>query len=224
MTSFKDILKSNFIDNIASFSILDMVIALGLSLAIGLFIFFVYKKTFKGVLYSSSFGVSLIAMCLITTFIILAVTSNIVLSLGMVGALSIVRFRTAVKEPLDIAYMFWAIASGIVLGSGMIPLAIFGSVLIGVVMVIFVNQKSNDSPFILVINCDTDSTEETVTSQIKKNVLKFQIKSKTVSTNGIELTVEIRLKDETTKFINDIASITGVSNCILVGYNGEYMS
>ena len=135
--TFQDIFKksflesssgASFLDNLSGVSILDMVIALVLSFGIGVFIFLVYKKTFSGVMYSSSFGVSLITMTMITTMLILAVTSNVVLSLGMVGALSIVRFRTAIKEPLDIAFLFWAIAAGIVLAAGLIPLAVLGSV------------------------------------------------------------------------------------------------
>ena len=108
--NFNDIFKSSFLENIASVSILDMIVALALAFGIGMFIFLVYKKTYTGVMYSSSFGVTLIALSMITTTVILAVTSNVVLSLGMVGALSIVRFRTAIKEPLDIAFLFWSIA------------------------------------------------------------------------------------------------------------------
>ena len=130
--TFKDIFKSNFLNNITSISILDMLLALLLAFGIGLFIFFIYKKTFSGVMYSSSFAVTLVALTMITTLVILAVTSNVVLSLGMVGALSIVRFRTAIKEPLDIAFLFWSIAVGIVLAAGLIPLAVIGSLLIGI--------------------------------------------------------------------------------------------
>ena len=137
--TFSDIFKSSFLNNVASVSLLDMAIAMVLAFAIGLFIFLIYKKTFSGVMYSSSFGVTLIALTLVTTFVILAVTSNVVLSLGMVGALSIVRFRTAIKEPLDIAFLFWAIAAGIVLAAGMIPLAVIGSIIIGVIILLFAN-------------------------------------------------------------------------------------
>lgn len=108
--TFSDIFKSSFLENVTSVSILDMALALGLSFAIGLFIFLIYRKTYAGVMYSASFGVTLVGLTMISTFVILAVTSNVVLSLGMVGALSIVRFRTAIKEPLDIAFLFWAIA------------------------------------------------------------------------------------------------------------------
>lgn len=122
--NFSDIFKSSFLENVGSVSILDMIITLVLSFAIGLFIFMVYKKTYNGVMYSSSFGVTLIALTMITNVLILAVTSNVVLSLGMVGALSIVRFRTAIKEPLDIAFLFWSIAVGIILAAGFLPLTV----------------------------------------------------------------------------------------------------
>ena len=139
--SFNDIFKSSFLENVTSVSMFDMVIALTLAFCIGMLIFFVYKKTFAGVMYSSSFGVTLIALTMVSTLVILAVTSNVVLSLGMVGALSIVRFRTAIKEPLDIAFLFWSIAAGIVLAAGMIPLAVFGSIIIGIVLMIFANTS-----------------------------------------------------------------------------------
>ena len=140
--TFSDIFKSSFLENVTSVSLLDMALALLLSFAVGLFIFFIYKKTYAGVMYSSSFGVTLVALTMISTLVILAVTSNVVLSLGMVGALSIVRFRSAIKEPLDIAFLFWSIAAGIVLAAGMIPLAVFGSVIIGIVLLIFANRRS----------------------------------------------------------------------------------
>ena len=141
--TFNDIFKSSFLENVTSVSIFDMLIAMILAFAIGMFIFLVYKKTYQGVMYSSSFGVTLVALTMITTLVILAVTSNVVLSLGMVGALSIVRFRTAIKEPLDIAFLFWSIAVGIVLAAGIIPLAVFGSIIIGVILIVFVNKKTS---------------------------------------------------------------------------------
>ena len=223
--TFNDIFKSSFLEKTTSINMLDMIIALGLAFAIGLFIFLVYKKTFRCVMYSENFGVSLVAMTLVTTLIILAVTSNVVLSLGMVGALSIVRFRSAVKEPLDIAFVFWSVSIGIVLGAGLIPLAVFGSVFIGIIMLIFVNKKSTDNPYILVINCEDEHSENLVMNNINKSVKKHVIKSKTVSaSNGIELTVEIKLKEMSTKFVNEINKLEGVNNVVLVSYNGDYMS
>ena len=223
--NFSDIFKSSFLEKTSSFSISDTLLALALALAIGLFIFLIYKKTFKGVMYSESFGMSLVAMTLITTLIILAITSNVILSLGMVGALSIVRFRSAIKEPLDIAFLFWSISAGIVMGAGLIPLGILGSVFIGIVMLIFVNKKSTDNPYILVVNCSNDNSENEAVKFISRSVKKHVVKSKTVSAGSrIELTVEIRLKEMSTKFVNDLSHISGVNNVVLVSYNGEYMS
>lgn len=223
-TTFGDIFKSSYTDNITSFSVVDTIIALALAFAIGIFIYFVYKKTFNGVMYSSSFGVSLIAMTLITTFVILAVTSNVVLSLGMVGALSIVRFRAAIKEPLDITFLFWSIAVGIVIGAGMLPLAVIGSILIGVILILFVNKKTSDNPYILVMKCENDGAEKHALDQVKNAVKKHVVKSKTVSANGIELTLEVRLKDMTSEFVNELTKITGVESAVLVSYNGDYLS
>ncbi len=220
--TFNDIFKSSFLENITSISILDMVIALALAFGIGLFIFFVYKKTYQGVMYSSSFGTTLVALTVITTLVILAVTSNVVLSLGMVGALSIVRFRTAIKEPLDIAFLFWAIAVGIVLAAGMIPLAVIGSVIIGVILIVFVNRKSHFTPYIVVLSCDGNGAEKEAVEFLKNNVKKYVVKSKSVQSGRIELNLEIRLKDDNTDFINRLSEISGVSNAVLVSYNGEY--
>jgi uncharacterized membrane protein YhiD involved in acid resistance len=220
--TFNDVFKSSFLEKAAEFSVLDVAIAMLLSFAIGLFIFYVYKTTFAGVMYSASFGVSIMAMTLVTTLIILAVTSNIVLSLGMVGALSIVRFRTAVKEPLDIAFLFWSISAGIVVGAGLIPLAVIGSIFIGIILLVFVNKKSNDTPYIVVLNLDNDKAENDCMAIIKGKTKKSLIKAKTVSRNGIELTVEVRLLDMSAKLLNELLTINGVNNACLVSYNGEY--
>lgn len=221
--TFKDIFKSNFLENISSVTILDMVIALTLAFCLGVFIFFVYRKTFNGVMYSSNFGVTLIALTMISTLVILAVTSNVVLSLGMVGALSIVRFRTAIKEPLDIAFLFWSIAVGIVLAAGMIPLAVFGSLVIGLVMMVFANRKSHTNPYIVVMHCSNSDTESKAHSSLLGYVQKCVIKSKTVTTNSIELHYEVRLKSEDTSFVNALSQLQGVSDVVLVSYNGDYM-
>ena len=221
--NFSDIFKSSFIENIASVSMLDMAIAMALAFLIGIFIFFVYKKTFSGVMYSSSFGVTLVALTMITTLVILAVTSNVVLSLGMVGALSIVRFRTAIKEPLDIAFLFWAIAVGIVLAAGMIPLAVVGSIVIGVVLLVFINRKSHFNPYLIVINCDSHASEENAKNYLKDKVNKCTVKSKTAQSGSVELTLEIRLKDDNTDFINELSAMNGINSAVHVSYNGDYM-
>lgn len=222
MITFKDIFKSSFLDKVVEFSLLDVVIAMMIAFALGLFIFYVYRKTFAGVMYSSSFGVSLMGMTLVTTLIIIAVTSNVVLSLGMVGALSIVRFRTAIKEPLDIVFLFWSISAGIVTGAGLLPLAVFGSLFIGVMLLIFVNRKSTDSPYIIVLGLENDKAEEDAVSMIKSKTKKALIKSKTVSKSGIELMVEVRLIDMSAKLVNELLTVNGVNNAVLVSYNGDY--
>lgn len=222
-TNFSDIFKSSFLNNVTSVNFIDIAIALLLSFAIGLFIFFVYKKTFSGVMYSSSFGVTLVALAMITTLVILAVTSNVVLSLGMVGALSIVRFRTAIKEPLDIAFLFWSIAAGIVLAAGMIPLALIGSLFIGVILLVFVNRKPHFNPYILVLSCNNAEAEANAKELAKKNVSKLTVKSKTVGASGIEVNFEIRLKSDETEFVNALSAIDGVNSAMLVSYNGDYM-
>ncbi len=222
--NFSDVFKSSFLSNINTFSTVDVLLALGLSFVLGLFIFIIYKKTYSGVMYSDSFGVSLIAMAMITSLVIIAVTSNVVLSLGMVGALSIVRFRTAIKEPMDIAFLFWAIAVGIVLGAGFIPLAVIGSIIIGVVIVLFSTRKIGDTPYILVVNCQNDTAEKKAAEIIKENAKKHILKAKTVSDMGIELTYEVRIKESGTEFVNMLSDIDDVSNATLVTYNGEYMS
>lgn len=221
--SFNDIFKSSFLESMTSVSILDIIIALVIAFGTGLFIFMVYKKTFNGVMYSSSFGVTLIALTMITTVVILAVTSNVVLSLGMVGALSIVRFRTAIKEPLDIAFLFWAIGVGIIIAAGMIPLAVIGSVVIGVILLVFVNKKSHIHPYIVVVRCENHNAEKQVQEFLKSHTERSVVKSKSAQKNEIELNMEIRLKDENTDFINTIADMNGVQSAVLVSYNGEYM-
>lgn len=223
MTTFSDIFKSSFLENVSSVSLLDMGIALVLAFCLGMFIFLVYKKTYNGVMYSSSFGVTLVALTMITTTLILAVTSNVVLSLGMVGALSIVRFRTAIKEPLDIAFLFWSIAVGIILAAGLIPLAVAGSVIIGVILLVFVNKKSHSNPYIVVVQCEGHDSEMKVKELLNRNTQKCVIKSKTAQKGLLELNMEIRLKDDNTDFVNALAALPGVSSAVLVSYNGEYM-
>ena len=221
--NFNDIFKSNFIENVTSVSILDMAVALLLAFGLGMFIFLIYKKTYSEVMYSASFGTTLVALTMITTVVILAVTSNVVLSLGMVGALSIVRFRTAIKEPLDIAFLFWSIAVGIVLAAGMIPLVVIGSVIIGIILLVFVNRKSHKNPYIVVVRCDGHDSEIKAKSFLEGKTERCVVKSKTAQKGAVELNMEIRLRDDNTDFVNTLADIEGVHSAVLVSYNGDYM-
>ena len=221
--SFNDIFKSSYLENVTAVSLPDMALALVLSFGLGLFIYFVYKKTYSGVMFSRTFGGSLVAMTMITTMVILAVTSNVVLSLGMVGALSIVCFRTAIKEPMDIAFLFWAIAGGIVLAAGMIPLAIVGSIIIGLIMIAFCNRRTTDKPFIAVITCEDGEAEKRVQDYLNGKVKKAVIKSKSAQKGNIEMTYEVSLKGSDTGFITSLSDMEGISSAVLVSYNGDYM-
>ncbi|MDL4841250.1 DUF4956 domain-containing protein [Aquibacillus rhizosphaerae] len=223
LTTFTDIFKSSFIEKTTSFSLIDSLIGLVVAFAIGLFIYFVYKKTFSGVVYSHSFNVSLIIMSMATALIIMGISSNVLLSLGMVGALSIVRFRTPIKDPMDLVYLFWTIVSGILAGAGFIPLVILGSILIGAVMIFFVNRISAENPYLLVIKYNDVAIEKSLDHIITQNSSKHVVKSKSsMPNNDFEVTYEIRVKDQNTQFINSISEIDKVKSAIMLSYDGNF--
>jgi len=219
--SFNDIIKKSVItlENFQAISYFDLVIGLVIAFIIGMFIYWVYRKSFRGVVYSYNYNVSFVLMTMITSLIIMTISTNIVLSLGMVGALSIVRFRTAVKDPLDIVYMFWAIASGIAIGATLYPLAILGSVAIGIVIMWLSKRKIREEAYLLIIR---HSDEATGTLRIEIRKLSGKLKSKTVRKGYTEVTYEIKLKDDNTSFLQVIAEIEGVSDASLVNYTGDY--
>ena len=221
--SFNDIFKSSFLESISELSVTDTLIGLAFALAIGLFIFVIYKKTLTGVMYSSGFALTLVGLSLVTTLVIMAVTSSVVLSLGMVGALSIVRFRAAIKEPVEIVFLFWSLAAGIVIGAGMIPLAVIGSAIIGVILLLFANRKLHESPYLLVVNCADEDAEKAALDIVGKSTKHCLVKAKTVNASGIELTAELRTRDGETAFLNELTRLPGIGNATLVSYNGEYM-
>ena len=221
--SFDDIFRSSFLENISAVEPLDMILVLILAFCLGLFIFLVYKKTYSGVMYSSSFGTTLVALTMITSIVILAISSNVVLSLGMVGALSIVRFRTAIKEPLDIAFLFWSIAAGIVLAAGMIPLAVIGSVVTGLVLLVFANHKAGKDPYIVVIRAQGHDSAERALKALEERTERCVVKSRTVQKGQTEVDAEVRLKDAGTSFVDEISDLDGVESVVLVSYNGDYM-
>ena len=222
--TFNDIFKSSFLESVTEFSVVDTLIGLAFALVIGLYIFMVYKKTLTGVLYSESFALTLVGLSCVTALVIMAVTSNVVLSLGMVGALSIVRFRAAIKEPIEIVFLFWAIAAGIVVGAGMIPLAVIGSAIIGLILIFFASRRTHDRPYILVLNCANEAAEAAACDLVKASSSRFVIKSKTVNAAGIELTAEVRVREAETAFVNRVNDLPDVTNASLVSYNGDYMA
>lgn len=222
--TFNDIFKSDFLENVSGFSVTDTLLGMLCALILGLFIFLIYQKTCAGILYSSGFGLTLIGLALVTTLVIMAVTSNVILSLGMVGALSIVRFRAAIKEPIEIVFLFWAIASGIVIGAGLIPLAFIGSAVIGLILWIFASRKTHQNPYMLILRLQDESSEEAAMQLVRSAADKTVVKAKTVTSGGIELSCEVRLRDASTQFVNRLAAVGGIESAALVSYNGEYMS
>jgi uncharacterized membrane protein YhiD involved in acid resistance len=224
MNTFSNIFKNSFLENFSAsqISTVDTAITLLITFLIGLFIFQIYKRTFQGIMYTRSFNISLVMISMVTSLVIMAVTTNIVLSLGMVGALSIVRFRTAIKDPMDIVFMFWAIAVGIVTGASFYLLAVIGSLIIGTILLVFANFKSQTSPFILMLSYSNSEAEKAITDLLKDNVKRYNVKSKTVTDQNIELSVELRIKTGEIEFVNKLKSIPGVVNAMLVSYNGDY--
>ena len=212
----------NFLNPTLMLTGADVIIALAISLALGLFIFFIYLNTYSGVMYSRAFAISLIAMNLITTLIVLAIAQHFIISIGMIGALSIIRFRTVIKEPLDLVYLFWSIAIGIIVGAGLVTIAVIGSATVGLVLVFFVYPKTTTKPYILVISLAYVDSENNTMSLIKEHTKKHVIKAKTVTKEGVELTLEVRIKNQETEFINEILKGNGVKSATLVSYNGDF--
>jgi uncharacterized membrane protein YhiD involved in acid resistance len=224
-TNFSDIIKNSVMENFSSdISIWKILITLGVAFFIGLFIYILYKRIFSGVLYSKSFNVSLIGMTMVTAMVIIAINSNLVLSLGMVGALSIVRFRTPIKDPTDLIFLFWSAVAGIVAGAGFFTLAIAGSIIVGLVLVLFIKSMAAETPYLLVVNCDGDESEKEVHSQLTSLVKRYNVKQKTVKHGNTELTMEVRLKDREGAFVNRISELSGVKNAVLISYSGDYAS
>lgn len=221
-TSFQDIFKSSFLESAPEVTAIDVILAMVFACVIGAFIFFIYKKTFQGVMYSASFGITLVGLTMVTTLVILVVTANIYLSLGMVGALSIVRFRAAIKEPFEIVFLFWALAVGIVVGAGMFVTAVLGSIIIALVLVLFARRKISTHPYILVLSCANATAEAEAMKAIASGVAHSSVKAKTVTAAGIELSIEVTLKGDETAFVTDLCAMDGIAAASLVTYNGQF--
>ena len=208
MISFADIIKGKFLEEFTAISIGDALVAIALAFALSLFIVFVYKSTYAGVNYSRSFTGCLMMLSMVTSLVIMVVSSNVVLSMGMVGALSIVRFRTAVKEPTDTAFMFWAIATGIICGAGYVTIAILVTLLLGLLFVAVhvVTGKQKYQSYMIVVRYDSDSPAESKLSGLPG----YRMKNKTLAGNYTELVCEVKLTDAALKKIDFLRSIPGV--------------
>lgn len=220
---FNDIFKSSFLEKTTSFSLIDSLLGLVVAFFVGLFIYAVYKKTFNGVIYSHSFNISLLIMTMATALVIMGISSNVLLSLGMVGALSIVRFRTPIKDPMDLVYIFWAIVSGILCGAGFIPLVIIGAVLIGLVLLVLVNKITVENPYLLIVKFEEDFACEEVERIIAAQSKKFSLKSKSIMSDvEIETTYEIRVKQNDTKLMDNLTKVPGVKSAVMLSYDGNF--
>lgn len=214
--TFTDIFKDSFMESSANLSAVQVALTLVVAFVIGSFIYQIYKKTYQSVVYTKSFSMSLVMMTMITSLVIMAVTSNVVLSLGMVGALSIVRFRAAIKDPMDIVFMFWSIAAGIVAGAGFYTLGLVGSVVIGLIIYIYSGNIKEDTPYLFVVHFNNEDDEAQILGKIKATAQRYFVKSKIIDGNHIEYTVELRIKTGEMSFVNEVNSIPSVSTATLV--------
>lgn len=223
LTTFSDVFKKSFVENFnQDLGMGRFLLTMAVSILIGLLIIVVYRISYRGVLFSRTFAVSLLAMDVITTLILMTITSNIVLSLGMVGALSIIRFRTAIKDPLDIVFLYYSICAGIMCGANLLGLAAVGAVVVGVILIVASRLPSAADSYILMINVNPDD-EEPVVRYIEKSTKKSRLKSKALVENTVELSMEVTLISGSTKFLNKLNAYPGVSSVTLVKSTGEYI-
>jgi len=218
--NFSDIFKKGFLElEIQSLTLSHIALALSISLLCGLLIFVFYQTFYRGLVYSKSFNILIVMTTMVTTFVILTISSNIILSLGMVGALSIVRFRAAIKDPLDVGFIFWGIAAGIAVGAGLYLFAIITSVVIGLVFAILSMVKFNTSTYLLIVEFDDNVTDEVIKAL---NNFKYTLRNRTSSLGRSEITVQIRIKQQNTAFVRSISTINGVGRSVLVQFDGDY--
>ena len=220
--SFKDIFKKSFLEGYASAEITTstVLVALGIACALALYIFFVYRIVTRKTFYSKNFNITLAVITVITAALILTMQSSVVLSLGMVGALSIVRFRTAVKDPMDLSFLFWSISVGIICGAGLAQVAVILSVIITVGILVLDQMPVAKAPMILVVNSDDLDAEEAVTGAVKKYVKHMTVKSRNMTDVSLDLVIELRT-DEGSALIRDVKKIPGVTAVSLLAHDGE---
>lgn len=222
--NFSDVFNKSFIamqNGMERFSAIEILINLGVSFFVGMFIFYVYKKTFQGVLYQRSFNVSLVTIAMVITLIIMTISGNLVLSLGMVGALSIVRFRTPIKDPLDLVFIFWSITIGIANGVGYFNISIIGSIVMTLAILVMTRKQEDEQPYFFVLQVPTGTDSQLVINDVKKSVERFMLKSKTVTSDYEEVTAEVRLKGDDTSFISKLHAENKVLKATLITYSGD---
>ena len=202
---------------------LQTLLTLAVALLVGLFLFFIYKRTFGGVMYSRNFNVSLVMLTLVTSLMLMLINSNLTLSLGMVGALSIIRFRTAVKDPMDTVFMFWAVGEGIAIGTKFYDVAVIAALCIGAILIVMSGFKTRGSePYLLVVHYNDGASAQI--KALMKQLPNPRMKSKTVQREGIELTLELRLRESETGFVEKLVRVDGVYDAALISHRGDIVS
>ncbi len=220
--TFGEIFKKTFLEGYqpADITTLFVVTTLAITALIGCYIFLIYRVTTKKIFYSLSFSISLVATALITASIIFTVQSSIVISLGMVGALSIVRFRTAIKDPMDLVYLFWSISVGIICGAGFAEFAIILSGVLTIVIVVLSKVREVKSPQILVVNGNSTSIEENIVKYLTEKSLKYKVKSKNLTNGSYSIVIELRAPEDNT-MVQDLEKIENIYSVSLITHNGE---
>ena len=219
--STKDFIKKSVLNAFTQYDAPKLAVALLAALALGILIYLVYRKFYTGVVYSRSFAVTLVGMCVLTCMVTLAISTNVVSSLGMVGALSIVRFRSAIKDPLDVGFLFWGVGAGITAGAGLYFVAIIGTVFVAALYIILTMVKKERRCYLLVVRYGTDA-ESNVNALL--GTLKYKLKNKTQINDRVELTIEIKTANNDTTQLSRFKAIDGVDSVTLLEYNGEYMN
>ncbi len=221
--TFDEIFKKGFLESLQNISILQVGITIGLAFIIGIFIYIIYRFTFQGVVFANSFGTSLVMLCMVTSVVIIPVFADLRLGLGMVGALSIVRFRTAVKDTMDTIFMFWAIAAGIALGAQLYAIAGIGALAVGLLLVVWnLFKPKKNLPFMLVLRFD-ESVKKEVQNALRR-MPQGRLKSKVVSQGTMELTIELNIREDEVGMIDAFSAIPGVHDASLISYKGDIIS
>jgi len=220
--NFNDIFKKSFLEGYASSEIttVTIVTALGIACLLALYIFFVYRVVTRKTFYSKNFNITLAGITVITASLILTMQSSVVLSLGMVGALSIVRFRTAVKDPMDLMFLFWSISVGIICGAGLAQVAVILSLVVTLGILILDRMPVAKAPMILVVNASDLDAEEAVTEVVKKYTKLLHVKSRNMTMDSLDLVIELRTGDGS-KLVRDVMSVKGVTSASLLSHDGE---
>lgn len=220
--SFKDIFKKSFLEGFAASQITGRVVlaALGIAAVLALYIFFLYRVMTRKTFYSKNFGIALVGVALITTALILTMQSSVVISLGMVGALSIVRFRTAIKDPLDLMFLFWSISIGIICGAGMAEVAVILSVAMTVGILFLDRLPVAKAPMILVVNAEGLDTEERICAAVAKYAKHYSVKSRNVTAGAVDLVLELRTA-EGAELVKSVDALEGVRSVSLMSHDGE---